>query len=94
MTPPFPPRNGDLPFDKLVVEMDKLLAKGYHVWVKWTCPDCGERATSNEPDVVHTGGYLHQEKADGTPCGAWYFGTVFGMRAEMTVNPKPPQETT
>lgn len=79
----------DVEQEKLLEIMNAYMAKGYDVFVKWTCPQCGERAISNEPNCFNTGGYIHEEKAGGAPCGVLYHGPVYGVLAYVALgNPK------
>lgn len=78
------PREGDLPYPAIVDAMNAWIAKGYHVFIKWTCPLCGDRPMANEPDEFHTGGYVHEERHDGTPCGHLYTGGLYGLMAFKT----------
>lgn len=78
-TDKYPPRSGDLSFQELSQRAYPLVKMGHIVFVKWTCPDCGERVTSDTPLylVKHEGrecvafppGYNHTEKDDHTNCG-------------------------
>jgi predicted RNA-binding Zn-ribbon protein involved in translation (DUF1610 family) len=67
----------DLHVDELIRRMEAILVKhpSAKLFVKWTCPKCGERVTSNEANVVHTGGYRHDD------CGGMYHGDLFGFMA-------------
>lgn len=59
----------DYAIDVIIKAMDEMIEKGFDVYVKWTCDKCGERCTSNIPNVYNTGGYIHEEREDGTVCG-------------------------
>ena len=63
--------------DELVREMTAWQKKGYLTLVKWTCPKCGDRVTSGEPNVFHAMGYYH----DVPGCGALYTGPAYGFSA-------------
>lgn len=45
------------------------------LYVKWTCPKCGQRCTSPDANTFHTQGYLHDELS----CGHLYTGDQFGL---------------
>jgi len=76
------------------LEMLRDLPEGSLWYLKWTCPKCGERVTCNEPKTVYTRGYLHQEKANGEPCGALYTGQMFGCFLVLGMGNSPPGNTT
>jgi hypothetical protein len=63
--------------EALMAGMNDLIRQGYAVFPKWTCPKCGERVTSGEPNVFHSQGYYH----DAPGCGALYTGTRYGLMA-------------
>lgn len=73
----------DAPIGEILDFMEKELEKypGSLFFLKWTCPACGERVTANDPNGYHAGGYKHEEKTDGSPCGAFYTGIRFGLLA-------------
>ena len=77
-SPPYSPRPGDLPLPQIVVMMSEALAKNPNtkVYVKWTCPQCGERCISGTPNTVHTS-YMHED------CGAIYEGQLYGMMLHL-----------
>lgn len=83
---PFPPRPGDLDLDATATAMQGLMDKGHTVFVKWTCPGCGDRCIADEPNTIHTDGYHHGERADGTVCGTWYRELRFGLFAQLQVS--------
>lgn len=58
------------------------------IWIKWTCPGCGERVTADEPNTFCTQGYLHTTREDGTPCGIPYDGHLFGLRLIIAHTPE------
>lgn len=59
----------------LIAAMNKAIAKGFRALVKWTCPKCGKRCTSGEPNRFNTGGYYHDEPG----CGHLYTGQRYGL---------------
>jgi hypothetical protein len=63
--------------EALINSMNRMIAAGYLVLVKWTCPKCGERCESGEPNVFHAQGYYH----DVPGCGALYEGPRYGFAA-------------
>ncbi len=67
------PEPNDIHKDELLPMMETLIGQGFIVFVKWTCPQCGERVTSMEPNAFHTGGYRHDD------CGFLYTGDMFGI---------------
>jgi hypothetical protein len=69
---------GDRPIRDLIPEIERHVELGRVVLLKWVCPACGERVTSNDPNSYCTQGYVHEEKKDGTPCGQLYTGELFG----------------
>ncbi len=77
--------DGDLEIVELMPMIDNLIEQGAVVFLKWSCPSCGERVTANEPNSYHRGGYRHEEKKDGSPCGFLYLGTRFGLLAVHSV---------
>ena len=70
--------DGDREISELIPEIERLMDQGATVFLKWTCPGCGERVIANDADRFCTQGYRHEEKADGSPCGGFYTGTLFG----------------
>jgi hypothetical protein len=75
------PRPGDLEIDELLRQLDQLIAKGATVFVKWTCPSCGDRCVADEPNQFHPEGYTHTTRDTGAPCGTLYVGPKWGIRA-------------
>jgi len=67
----------DFEIGEMLPALKKIVEQGDKFYLKWTCPACSERVTSNEPNMYETGGYFHQEKVDGSPCGKLYVGTKF-----------------
>jgi len=68
----------DRPIAEMLPEIERHVELGRTVYLKWTCPACGERAIANDPNRYCTQGYLHEEKKDGSPCGFLYRGDLFG----------------
>lgn len=59
-----------------IMEMVKpILESGGLVYLKWTCPKCGERVTADEANTYHADGYIHTEPY----CGYHYKGTQYGF---------------
>jgi predicted RNA-binding Zn-ribbon protein involved in translation (DUF1610 family) len=67
----------DMHQDELVLMMEELLrqAPNASLFVKWTCPNCGERAMSMEANTFHPTGYVHDD------CGFLYQGPYYGFMA-------------
>lgn len=73
---PYPPRPGDKPITEFAATIfDLIVNRHAKVYIKWTCPGCGERVVSDDPIVVQPdmkivvpSDLLHTEKDDGTPC--------------------------
>lgn len=72
---PHPPREGDLTIDEAAREIIPLMNMGMTVFLKWTCPSCGERVVLDKALFYDQDGalvvpmaLLHTEKDDGTPC--------------------------
>jgi hypothetical protein len=55
--------------------MEELISKGFIVFVKWTCENCSERATCNEPNAFFTKGFLHED------CSHISYPKKFGLLA-------------
>ena len=72
-----PNEHNALPTSELLPMMDKLIEQGFNVFVKWTCPNCGERVTSLDANTFHTAGYMHDE------CGHLYTGDEFGIMLHL-----------
>ena len=70
--------DGDRPITEMLSEIEQLAESGALVFLKWSCPACGERVIANEPNRYCSLGYRHEEKKDGSPCGCLYTGTLFG----------------
>jgi ribosomal protein S27AE len=71
---------GDRPIQVLLPEIEGILDKGRDsvVFLKWTCPRCGERAIAHVANKFCTQGYVHKQRHDGSPCGGIYLGSLFG----------------
>ena len=80
----------DIDISEIQRKTDALLAANptVKVYLKWTCPTCGERVTATEPNSYCLRGYYHEEKDDGSSCGALYTGTKFGMLLLFAVGGK------
>ena len=63
----------DKDIEELLPTIRELIRGGAMVWLKWTCPKCGDRVTANKENTYYTGGYTHED------CGETYYGTMFGM---------------
>lgn len=75
-----PEKVNDIHRDDLIRRANKLLAEKPRalVFIKWTCPGCGERVTADNPNTPCLGN-RHTEKADGSPCGVTHYGEYLGM---------------
>lgn len=69
---------GDRPIQEMLPEIESLVQRGALVYLKWNCPQCGERCIDNIPNRYCRLGYRHEEKQDGSVCGAVYTGELFG----------------
>ena len=49
-------RYQDHPLQECADTAATYIAKGASVYQKWTCRNCGERCTMNEPNTFHTSG--------------------------------------
>jgi len=63
----------DLPQEEITDMMNDVIGKGFTCYIKWTCENCGERATSNTPNTFFTEGYIHED------CGHTTYPTKFGL---------------
>jgi hypothetical protein len=81
------PDDIDQPFDVTLQRMEELIQRGAVVFVKWTCPGCGERCMSDVPNSICATGYYHTEKHDGTRCGTPYTGGEHGMYGLVAIMP-------
>lgn len=72
----------ELTTDELLEEMEAVLARypSAKLFVKWTCPKCGERVTSTDANTFHSKGFYHDEDN----CGALYTGPYWGYAAMFT----------
>lgn len=77
----------DKPINELLPEMDRLVARGAIVWLKYTCPKCGDRIVVDEQNTWHPEGYDHTMRADGSTCGGRYIGHLFGLRVALPLEP-------
>lgn len=76
----------DIPSEELIRMMRGLIADSggnVQLYVKWTCPNCGERVVSTTANVFHKNGYLHED------CGHLYTGDLYGL---LAVHFKPDEE--
>lgn len=64
----------DITGQELIEQVNEILNKrpNANIYVKWTCPNCGDRVTCDTPNTFYTGGFLHDE------CGHLYTGDAFG----------------
>lgn len=86
----YPPREGDIDYNELANRAVPIMKQGGLVYLKWTCPDCGERAMSDNPleflvgtgQVIYAPGYVHTQREDGSPCDRLIrtHEHVFGMQ--------------
>jgi predicted RNA-binding Zn-ribbon protein involved in translation (DUF1610 family) len=72
----------DIHVTELVTRMESILAThpNAQLFVKWTCPNCGERVMSDDANVFHAGGYRHEE------CGFLYTGEWYGFLAAINLD--------
>lgn len=84
---PSNPDTSDIPTERLIPLMEQYMSFGFDTFVKWTCPECGERCAANEPNTFNEGGYQHTTRSDGSPCGATYHGDLYGFMAVMRPTP-------
>jgi hypothetical protein len=73
---PYGPRDSDLDYQAATLLLYPHVVAGTRVFIKWTCPACGERVTADDPMRLHPTGqlvwrpvYQHTERDDGSPCG-------------------------
>lgn len=71
----------DIDIQEVLRQIDEIIDQHPYalVFLKWTCPGCGERVMANEPNSYAGGGYVHEQKADGALCGSSYSGTRYGF---------------
>lgn len=75
--PRYGPRDNDLGYQEAsLLFYPEIVERGAQIFIKWTCPKCGERVISDDPmRIAQTGqlewrpGYQHTEREDGSPCG-------------------------
>lgn len=70
--------------DELIDGMNRAIVHGFLAYVKWTCPECGQRCASGEPNVFRSAGYYHDEPN----CGALYKGPYFGLALVASTDPR------
>lgn len=69
---------GDKTIEELRGFMEEIMNAGGNVWIKWTCPKCGDRVTANEANTVYMQGYKHED------CGEVYRGDTYGLFVVFT----------
>ncbi len=71
---------GDRPIAELLPEIEAMLDEDPDilVFLKWSCPLCGERVMDDVPNRYCARGYKHTHREDGSACGAVYYGHEFG----------------
>lgn len=71
---------GDKPLDEIIAMMKQVLDDNpfARCYLKWTCPGCGKRVTSEQPNAVFKQGMRHNE--DG--CNTLYTGPLWGLMVE------------
>lgn len=86
--PRIPEPHNDLSAEELVERFEAILDANptARLYVKWTCPNCGERAMSSDANVFHAGGYLHED------CGFMYHGDRYGFLMELRDPFRNPDE--
>ena len=72
----------DLPTEEIIEMMKDMIDKGFQCFIKWTCENCGERVTSNTPNVFFTQGYLHED------CSHVSFPEKFGLMVMTKIQSK------
>ena len=86
---PHAPHPGDLPLPEIARQMASILDShppGHaRVYIKWTCPRCGERCISGTPNLINTS-YKHDDEH----CGAIYTGQQYGLMVILSNKPQPP----
>lgn len=75
----------DRPIAEIQRMMNDVRAKGGKSWIKWTCPKCGERCLSTDPDTINLGGYQHDA------CGGVYTGALYGLMVLLPLGRKKPE---
>lgn len=62
----YPPRGGDLPREELMRRAEAAMHEGFlgykvdEILFKFTCPECGERCTLQEPNVLRENGECYK----------------------------------
>ena len=51
---------GDKPIEEIARLADEQIQKGFTIWQKWTCPNCGSRQTMSEPNLLYRSGRCHE----------------------------------
>lgn len=80
-----PTTSDDVTEARLLEIMREFMKKGFDVYVKWTCPKCGERVTCPTANSFYPAGFIHEEKADGSACGELYLGPTYGVMAVIAL---------
>ena len=75
---------------ELIAAADRLIARGFQIWIKWTCPRCGDRCCADEPNTFCAHGYRHSTRENGEPCGHHYNGQRYGLMAATAIKPNTP----
>lgn len=72
---------GDRTRAELIPQINAILAANPTAlcFIKWDCPRCGDRCLSDTPNTISAAGYVHTERANGTPCGGVYTDDMFGF---------------
>jgi rubrerythrin len=73
----------DVSREELIKMMDQLIKGGNEVFVKWTCPKCGDRCIANEKNTFNVSGYIHETRENGERCDTHYNGDQWGLMAIM-----------
>ena len=62
----------DRPLENIIQLIDQTLHRipTAKLYIKWTCPGCGDRCIADEPNVVYRHGYAHDR------CGTHYDGAA------------------
>lgn len=61
----------DYPLSELQVTMNEVIQKGGQTYFKWTCQACGERVTSETPNMLS-----YEWKHEGCPVSPGYVTDV------------------
>lgn len=81
---PYPPREGDLPFEEIVEMAGKILVDGGTFWVKFTCVHCGSRQICGTANSFFTGGYSCEACGETTHPQAYGLAVAWAVRVEDT----------